>query len=164
MALRRLVLIGAIGMLSACAGTPSAGGASVAPSSAGVSASPGVSSSPGRPSATPGSSCPSDRLTIVVEGGNLVSADQCVHENALVDLTFHPVLGYKWSTVNSSDDSRCKVTSARVDADGTGHATLRAVKSGTVDLAAMLSPIGDPHGPPTRSWHMTLHILPSPLP
>jgi hypothetical protein len=153
-------------LLAACdTPSPSAAPASNASPTL-VSAAPASSNTPATTTKAPppAASCPSEHLAMVINPGDPMTVDRCVHEGTGLELTFNPVAGYRWSTVDSSDHYRCVVSSSKVNPDGTGHAVLGAVKSGEADITASLSPATDPHGPPTRQWKLHLRILPSPLP
>jgi hypothetical protein len=92
--------------------------------------------------------------------GDPWSAEVCVEAGARLRITLRPARGYRWTAVQSADPAVGSVTSSTVEPDGTAVATVDAVGQGSVILRATTAFAGDPHGPPTRLWQLTLRVSP----
>jgi hypothetical protein len=99
-------------------------------------------------------------VTFVHHPGDPWSAQQCLSAGAQLKITLLAARGYWWTIVASTDPAVAAVTSSAVLADGTTEATVRALTAGTAELSASTSFTGDPYGPPTRLWRLTLRITP----
>ncbi|MER5900870.1 hypothetical protein ABT150_12320 [Streptomyces mirabilis] len=137
-------------LLAACGGSGGAGrgpssGPTSASTSASASASTGGTAEPGRgaPSASgPGStapvaSCSAGRVEVTVSPGDAVERRLCVRTGAVVSLTLRPRAdNRRWTAVRSAAPAVVLVSGWRVDADGTGRATLRcaSVRGGAAGI------------------------------
>ncbi|GAX48798.1 hypothetical protein SO3561_00280 [Streptomyces olivochromogenes] len=137
-------------LLAACGGSGGAGrgpssGPTSASTSASASASTGGTAEPGRgaPSASgPGSaaavaSCFAGRVEVTVSPGDAVERRLCVRAGTVVSLTLRPRADdRRWTAVRSAAPAVVLVSGWRVDADGTGRATLRcaSVRGGAAGI------------------------------
>src|SRR5579859_2964079 len=111
-------------------------------------------------STSPAGSCPGGLVSFVHHPGDPWSADVCVAVGARLRITLRPARGYRWTVVKSTDPAVAAVTSSVVEPGGTATATVHAVGEGSVILRATTAFTGDPYGPPTRLWQLTLHVSP----
>ncbi|WP_239014965.1 hypothetical protein [Streptomyces sp. CdTB01] len=132
-------VLAAVLALAACGSSDGGGGASGSPS--GSPSTGPTSGTPARPSPTPSSSAPSAPAAspspsasgcvagltrVTVEPGDPVQRRLCVRPGTVISLVLRPRVDDKrWTDVRSSAPVFVVVTGWRVDADGTGHATLR---------------------------------------
>lgn len=137
-------------LLAACGGSGGAGrgpssGPPSASTSASASASTGGTAEPGRgaPSASgPGSaapvaSCFAGRVEVTVSPGDAVERRLCVRTGAMISVTLRPRADdRRWTAVRSAAPAVVLVSGWRVDADGTGRATLRcaSVRGGAAGI------------------------------
>ncbi|MGW3096669.1 hypothetical protein ACWDCC_24970 [Streptomyces sp. NPDC001102] len=126
-------VLAAVLALAACGSSDGGGRASGSPS--GSPSTGPTSGTPARPSPTPSSSAPSapsatscaaGLTRVTVEPGDPVQRRLCVRPGTVISLVLRPRVDDKrWTDVRSSAPVFVVVTGWRVDADGTGHATLR---------------------------------------
>jgi hypothetical protein len=157
-------------MLTAACATAGSAGVQAAGSQAprpAVSSSGSVAMSPPQtpssgatPPAGPERPCPGGTVTFVHHPGDPWSAHLCLRAGARLELTLLAARGYRWTIVESSDPAAATVTGGVIRPDGAAEATLQARRAGTVELTATTSFTGDPFGPPTRLWRLTLRITP----
>lgn len=108
--------------------------------------------------AGPAGPCPGGLVSFVHLPGDPWSAEVCVAVGARLRISLRPARGYRWTAVESTDPAVGAVTSSDVGPDGAATATVHAVGAGTVILRATTAFAGDPFGPPTRLWRLTVRV------
>ncbi len=77
-----------------------------------------------------------------------------------ITITLTITAGYRWSVPISSNPAVATVTAAYTDTDGTLHATVTTRAPGTATISSADTFTPDPHGPPSRSWMLTIRVEP----
>jgi hypothetical protein len=95
--------------------------------------------------------------TLVHRPGDAMHAEALLRTGDVLRVELHPAGGYRWSAVRSADPALAE-TAGEVDASGIARFTVHALRPGSVVLTATTDHVGDPFGPPTRRWTLTLGI------
>jgi hypothetical protein len=94
---------------------------------------------------------------LVYRPGDAMHAEALLGTGDVLRVELHPGGGYRWSAVLSADPALADPV-GEVDASGVARFTVHALRPGSVVLTATTDHVGDPFGPPTRRWTLTLRI------
>ena len=94
---------------------------------------------------------------LVYRPGDAMHTEALLRPGDVLRVELHPAGGYRWSAVRSSDPNLTE-PAGEVDASGVARFTVHALRPGSVVLTATTDHVGDPFGPPTRRWTLTLRI------
>lgn len=104
--------------------------------------------------------CLSGTVTVIYPAADNPLRTTCVHSGTTVHITLKPLPNYRWAPVTSSNTKVVGLLDDHPAADGTRSATARAASAGTATLDSADTYTPDPHGPPSRGWHLTLTVVP----
>lgn len=94
---------------------------------------------------------------LVHRPGDAMHAEALLRPGDVLRVELHPAGGYRWSAVRSSDPNLAEPV-GEVDASGVARFRVHALRPGSVVMTATTDHLGDPFGPPTRRWTLTLSI------
>ena len=94
---------------------------------------------------------------LVYRPGDAMDAEALLRPGDVLRVELHPAGGYRWSALLSCEPSVAEAV-GEVDASGVARFTVHALAPGSVVLTATTDHVGDPFGPPTRRWTLTLGI------
>lgn len=143
-------VVAGVVVLAACGG-PAGGG----PPGGGGTGGPSGSSAPT-------GSCAAGHAEVTVEPGGAVEQQLCVRPGTVVTLTLRPRTDdRRWTAVHSSAPVLVLASGWRVDADGTGHASLRCagVRAGAAEVTA-LAKAPDVAGAARAAFRLRISVVP----
>ncbi|MFE2426511.1 hypothetical protein ACFXJ5_07125 [Streptomyces sp. NPDC059373] len=139
-------VVAGVVVLAACGG-PAGGGTPATPSTG---------------SSTPAGGCAAGHAEVTVVPGGAVEQQLCVRPGTVVTLTLRPRTDdRRWTAVHSSAPVLVLASGWRVDADGTGHASLRCagVRAGVAEVTA-LAKAPDVAGAARAAFRLRISVVP----
>ncbi len=147
--------------------TASGAGSAPAPSATTASPSPtGMGSAPATPSTAapvtvaPSASCLSGAVRVLYPGADNPLRTVCVHVGTQITITLDAVASYKWAPVTSSVPAVVLMLGNHAADGGTLVEVARAQAPGAATLTSADTFTPGPHGPPSRTWQLTVTVVP----